>query len=236
MPSGFLSQWLVTLTTASYASPCPPPDPDGNIHIAEGEYCSGGIAVDSSGVNDISIEGHVNGNVTNLDIPDAPGMDDFLINSGVLEGSFVNNGMAGSAHVTNGSEVFANIENNGSMDSISVDAGPEGGSIIHGAINNTGEAGFIGVSGEGTRVDQGILNTGYVDSIEVVDGALVSQIVNQREAEFLGVGSASVENNILNDTGGSVEFLWVKDSVVGGSVTNNGNCSKSAGSSHCLTA
>ena len=147
---------ITSFSSTTQASPCPSVDADNNILVVSGESCSGGINPSES-VNDITIEGFVEGLIENDN-----GMVDFLINGGTLDGSFVNRDNAGEVRITNGAEVFEDILNYGQVGNIIINDEPGVDTVIHGSVINALNSGEIFVSEDNTRIE---------GDVEILDGA-----------------------------------------------------------------
>ncbi|MDB2384755.1 hypothetical protein N9V90_02860, partial [Endozoicomonas sp.] len=223
LSSAILAATLKTLSGEVVAGTCPLPNASGNVHVAPGSFCEGGVTVDSgTAVNDIGIEGKVVGNIVNDD-----GMSDFWMDFGTLDGSFINNGSAQDVHVANGSEIYADIRNNGDMRYLSITDGPGANTVVHGSIVNTGGVVRVHVEGMSTRVGGDIVNAdgaSVMNDIVVDGGAIVAgNIYNNGEASEVVVNrESSVEGDLISD--GSAFGLAVLDgSSVGGDFVNNGD-------------
>ena len=207
------------VTPSASAAACPSPNTDNNIHVARGEFCSGGIQPNAP-VNDIGVEGFVSGDVINND-----GMGDFWMNTGTLDGSFINRDFAdGDAHISNGSQIMANIHNLGAMRYITVSDGPGATTQVNGSIINEGLLQGINLSGSGTRIDQNIENTsdGLIDSdIYLEQGATVGgHITNDGLVRDVFIDGATVEGNVENN-GQARQLMVQNDGMIQGDLVNN---------------
>ena len=213
---------LYTVSENTTAGSCPPVDETGNIHVSPGMYCSGDIRPDEP-VNDIGVEGLVDGNVFNNH-----GINDFWMNGGAITGSYINNGSAEEAFITNGSEIFNDIRNYGQMDFIRIDDGPGKETVVYGSVINEGSVEGIGLSGEQARVDGDILNAadGDIGMIDINDGATVGgDVRSDGELDFAIVvdGGASVEGSVENASDGFFGIGIFRDANIGGDVVNSGS-------------
>ncbi|PJE80643.1 Adhesin/invasin TibA autotransporter [invertebrate metagenome] len=221
---------LHSFSGAASADACPSPDGNGDIHVTGGNFCEGGITVSGLPVNDVGIKGYVKGDVLNLD-----GMTDFWMNSGTLEGSFINDGTANNANINNGSEVFVDIVNNGTLNNINIYDAPGKTTTVHGSVNNTGTiTESIVLSGENTFIHGDVTNAdgaeiaqginlentfihGYVTNADGADadGAEITQGMNLENG-------VSVAGDVINN-GSSSEITLDGASSVEQNVVNNGN-------------
>ncbi|WP_066015482.1 autotransporter outer membrane beta-barrel domain-containing protein [Endozoicomonas atrinae] len=206
-------------STAS-AGICPPPNPGGNIHVSQGDFCSGGITTANTSINDIGIEGYVQGDVINED-----GMSDFWMNGGTLEGSFINDNIAQDLNISNGARIFANIHNIGEMAHIRIADGPDGSSLIDGSIINTGKVNnSIKISG--AEVKGQVLNNGNVKNIIISEGSTVDGITNNRKVRKNISIDASTVSGAINNDGVARHLILKNGSIINNDVTNSGRLKK----------
>ncbi len=199
LSSAIIAATLQTLSAASQAATCPAPNASGNVHVGVGDFCEGGITVDAGfgPVNDIGIQGRVNGNVLVDD-----GISDFWMSAGELNGSFINNDVMRDLNIDNGSNVFSDIQNNGDMRFLTVSDDPGVPTVIHGNISNDGNITRVHITGSRALVKGNVISS---------SSATIAQ-------DLIIDNGATVEGNVINH--GSMGEIWVKGARIGGDLTN----------------
>ncbi len=199
LSSAIIAATLQTLSAASQAGTCPAPNASGNVYVGVGDFCEGGMTVDAGfgPVNDIGIQGRVNGDVLVDD-----GISDFWMSAGELNGSFINNAVIRDINIDNGANVFSDIQNNGDMRFLTVSDDPGVPTVIHGNISNDGNIVRVHITGSRT----------------LVKGNVVSSASATLSQDLLIDKGARVEGNITNH--GSMGEIRVDSAHIGGDLTN----------------
>ena len=147
---------LYTASGSASAEDCPAADDAGNIYVSPGTSCSGGIAPDEP-VNDIGIEGVVEGDVVNN-----AGIADYWMDGGTVTGSYINHGSADEVLIANASEVSDGLINTGTVENgITVSGGSKVKNITNEGVITADSFGILveGDAPEGsTKIDGSIVN------------------------------------------------------------------------------